>query len=145
MGRTLRFRALVVVGLLAVATPGACGPSAPTPSPTARPTPTPVPGPSLPPGPNLSVLALNIDFEPSALNVPANAPFVIHFGNGDSPDISHVVDIRGADGQTLVEEQEPILGGLQADYVYRPLQAGDYVFICRIHPIPSMTGTLRVR
>jgi plastocyanin len=36
-------------------------------------------------------------------------------------------------------------GGQKTTYVYAPLPAGTYTFICRVHPIPGMTGTLTVK
>jgi plastocyanin len=45
----------------------------------------------------------------------------------------------------VVVDQPTTKDGEQSTYVYPPLQAGTYVFICSIHPIPAMTGTLTVK
>ncbi|MEA2674710.1 MAG: hypothetical protein QOI92_1902, partial [Chloroflexota bacterium] len=36
-------------------------------------------------------------------------------------------------------------GGTSNAYQYTALQPGDYTYICSIHPIPAMTGTLTVK
>lgn len=135
---------LVVIALGSIAVTG-CGNPAPTPSPTVRPTPTPVPGPTIGPAAVLNLRALNLEFNPKVLELRANVAFVIRFTNAEVAGIPHVVDIRRQDGTSLIEEQRVVPGGTAMDYAYPPLRAGDYVFMCRIHPIPSMTGTLRVR
>jgi plastocyanin len=33
----------------------------------------------------------------------------------------------------------------ETTYVIPPLKAGTYTFICSVHPIPAMTGTLTVK
>lgn len=107
---------------------------------------TPTPSSVQPPTPfTLSVVARDIAFAPATLEAPADAPFVIHFRNLDPAEIVHVVDIRRQDGTTVLFESETIPGGEATDYEYGPLPAGDYIFICSVHPIPPMTGTLRVR
>ena len=140
MGWSRRTLVVCAVSFIALA---ACGPG-PTPSPTERPTPTPVPGPTLGPGVTVNLMAANLDINPATLEVPANTAFVIHFRNADPPEVPHRIDIQRLDG-TTIQAQKETLGGTTVDYAYDPLPAGDYVFICSIHPIPQMTGTLRVR
>ena len=118
---------------------------APTSAPTVRPTPTPVPGATTGPAPRLEVSALNFQINPPTLLAQADSAFVIHFRNLDPAAVPHVVDIRSSDGATVVQEQKPIMGGEAIDYDYGALPPGDYIFICRIHPIPAMSGTLAVR
>ena len=55
------------------------------------------------------------------------------------------VQIRQSDGTTVVQEQAAIPGGSEKAYQYTPLPAGTYTFICSIHPVPNMTGTLTVK
>ena len=57
----------------------------------------------------------------------------------------HDVDIRKKNGKTVVVDQKTTDGGQTADYQYPKLEAGEYVFICSVHPIPGMTGTLTVK
>lgn len=109
------------------------------------PNPTLVPGSTLGPSVELTLTAKDIAFGDLSLDAPANAPIVIQFTNADVPGILHVVDLRRSDGSTVVREQDAIDGGTSAEYEFDALPPGTYLFTCRIHPIPSMTGTLRVR
>lgn len=97
------------------------------------------------PGTAFTVVAKDIAFDTSSLVVPANTPFTIQFDNQDQSGVVHDIDIRAADGTTVVQGQEVVDGGASATYSYEGLPAGEYVFICSIHPIPQMTGTLTVR
>jgi mono/diheme cytochrome c family protein/plastocyanin len=100
---------------------------------------------SLPPDATvLDLVAEQIAFDLKALEVPAGQPFGIHLANRDSPGVPHDVDIRTQDG-TVLQNQPTLDGGQETTYVYEPLEAGTYVFICSVHPIPAMTGTLTVR
>jgi plastocyanin len=44
----------------------------------------------------------------------------------------------------VVANTTEIDGGTSTTYVYGGLDAGAYTFICSIHPVPTMTGTLTV-
>jgi cytochrome c oxidase subunit 2 len=103
---------------------------------------TPPPAPSG--APVLSLVAKNIAFDTKELQVPADTPFVIELKNEDVPSITHDVDIRQSDG-TVVTDQTPIAGGGSIQYSYEGLAAGTYTFICSVHPVPPMTGTLTVQ
>lgn len=117
--------------------------ASPAPSPTALPTPTAVGGPSdLPLG--LVVVARNIEFDRDALRIQSGQPFTITLRNEDPIGILHDIDIRTTVGVTI-QEQVPIDGGTQRTYEYAALEPGTYQFICAVHPIPGMTGTLTVR
>jgi plastocyanin len=76
--------------------------------------------------------------------VPADTPFTIEFKNEDAAGVPHDVDVRKTDKTTVVQDQEIINGGATATYSYLGLPAGDYVFICSIHP-QLMTGTISAR
>lgn len=104
---------------------------------------TPPPAPSG--APVLTLGAKAIAYDKSELQAPAEAPFVIDFKNEDPATITHDIDIHGADGTTVVANQEPIAGGTSTQYTYDPLPAGTYQFFCSVHPgVPGMTGTLTV-
>jgi mono/diheme cytochrome c family protein/plastocyanin len=99
----------------------------------------PSPG-ALPPGATLlELVASNTTFDKAALEVPADKVFGIHFKVQD-PGQTHDVDIRKTDGTTVVQDQPTIKDGQEITYVYQPLPAGEYRFICSIHTF--MTGTL---
>lgn len=103
------------------------------------------PGPTVPPDAvTLDVVSVNIAFDTLELEVPAGQPFAINHRNDDPPGVPHDIDIRLPDG-TVVADTPTIDGGEETTYVYEPLEPGEYVFICSVHPIPAMTGTLTVR
>jgi mono/diheme cytochrome c family protein/plastocyanin len=106
---------------------------------------SPTPGPTVPPdATTLELTAVGIAFDLTELEVPAGRPFAIHLVNDDPAGVFHDVDIETAEGQVL-QDAATIDGGSDTTYVYEPLEAGEYVFQCSIHPIPAMTGTLTVR
>ena len=93
-------------------------------------------------GTALTVVAQGIAFEQKELEAPADAAFQINFDNRDPA--PHDVDIRDTAGATIVDT--PVQGTAgQVTYDIQPLPAGEYQFICSVHPIPAMTGTLTVR
>ncbi len=105
---------------------------------------TPDPGATPPPdAPVLEVVAEGIAYDVKELEAPADTTFVIHFENKDQA-IPHDVDIRLSDGTVVVDNAIlPSVGDV--NYVIEPLAAGTYTFICSVHPIPAMTGTLTVK
>jgi len=105
----------------------------------------PTEAPSLPPDATLvELVAVGIAFDELELEVPADQPFAVHLVNDDPRGVFHDVDIETAEGEVL-QDTQTIDGGAESTYVYEPLEAGEYVFQCSIHPIPAMTGTLTVR
>ena len=121
----------------------------PDPSATAVPdcylgTQTGAPAPTLPPDAVvLELTAEGIAYDKKALEVPAGRAFGIRFTNKDAA-VPHDVDIRMAD-QTVLVDQATLNDVGEVLYVYPPLEAGSYLFICSVHPIPAMTGTLTVK
>ena len=105
---------------------------------------SPSPGASLPPdATTLEVVAEGIEFDVKELSAPAGEAFGIHFVQEDTGVGGHDVDIRTADGTTVADN--PVLTDPgETTYVVPALEAGQYSFICSIHPIPAMTGTLTV-
>jgi cytochrome c oxidase subunit 2 len=102
-----------------------------------------------PPAPSgaavLNVTAKNIAYDKLQLEAAANAPFVIDFKNQDDPSVTHDIDLKGADG-TVIDDQQPVPGGKESQYTYKPLAPGTYTYFCSIHPtVPSMNGTLTVK
>jgi plastocyanin len=94
--------------------------------------------------PGALTVAKDIAFDTKALEVAAGQPFAIFLRNDDPPSTPHDVDIRTTDGKTI-KDQPNTAGGATQTYQYDGLEAGEYVFICSIHPIPAMTGTLTVK
>ncbi len=100
---------------------------------------------TLPPdGVTLDVIAEQIAFDKKTLEVPAGKAFGIKLTNKDAAGVLHDIDIRKADG-TVLQNTPTIDGGATTTYVYTPLEAGTHTFICSVHPIPGMTGTLTVK
>lgn len=107
---------------------------------------SPAPGASEAPAATaFKIAAKEIAFDVKAIVVKADAPFTIDFTNNDVPGVTHDIEIRATDGTTVIQKQDVINGGGSVTYQYKPLAAGSYVFICSIHPVPSMTGTITVK
>jgi plastocyanin len=105
------------------------------------------PGPSggaAPPG-ALTLTAKNVEYDQKTLEAPAGKPVTIVFKNEDPASVSHDVDLRSADGSQLIKDQPTISGGATQTYDYGTLPAGTYQYICSVHSVPSMTGTLTVK
>jgi plastocyanin len=96
------------------------------------------------PAADLHVIGKDIKFDTHALTIGADKPFTIAFDNQDPAGVLHNIEIRSSDG-TVLQDQPTIDGGKSIVYQYQPLPAGTYTFICKIHPIPDMTGTLTVQ
>jgi plastocyanin len=110
-----------------------------TPAPT-EPPPSGEPAPSgeAGQGPTLNVSALNIAFEQTTLEVPADTPFKIAFENKDAG-VPHNVEIKDAAGTSLFQGE--IFNGVETrTYDVPALAAGSYPFFCTVHP--NMTGTI---
>jgi plastocyanin len=97
-----------------------------------------------PPTSAFTIVAKDIAFDTHDLTAAAGKPFTIDFKNQDSPGIPHNVEIRDSSGN-VVQDQATVDGGKEVTYTYNALQPGTYTFICKIHPIPPMTGTLTVK
>jgi plastocyanin len=95
-------------------------------------------------GGDLVVVAKSIAYDVTQLQAPAGEPFTITFKNEDPATTTHDIDIHGPDGAVL-QDQQPIAGGTEQAYEYTALEPGEYQFICSVHPIPQMTGTLTVQ
>ncbi len=106
--------------------------------------PTPDPGASLPPDATvIEIVAEQIAFDVKEITAPAGQAFGIDFKQRDDGVGGHDVDIRTADGTTIVDSAILFDAG-ETLYVIPPLDPGTYTFICSVHPIPAMTGTLTV-
>ena len=106
---------------------------------------TPAPAASLgPDATTVDLVAQGVAFDKKELTVPAGQAFGITLDNQDPPGLPHNVEIRKEDG-TVIADTPTIDGGTKTTYTYDALDAGTYVFICKVHPIPAMTGTLTVK
>lgn len=130
------FAALFQAGILPPRATESAGGAAGSPAPSAD---------AAPPATAFDITAKDITYDTHAIVVPAETPFTIAFTNNDPSGVVHDIDIRAADKQTVVQDQQVINGGSSADYSYQGIPAGTYVFICSIHPVPNMTGTITVK
>jgi len=92
--------------------------------------------------PVLKVSAANIAFDTHGLEVAAGQPFKIEFTNND--DVDHNVGIW-KDDEEIFRGDEFSGPGETMTYLINGLEAGEYTFICDVHPGPAMTGTLTVQ
>ena len=100
------------------------------------------PAPSVSPGGTvLKITADHISYDVHALTAPANQAFTIEFTNKEA--VSHNVAIY--QGSTAIFHGEFITGPGTVTYSIKALPAGTYTFICDVHPIPDMTGTLTIK
>ncbi|MEA2506155.1 MAG: hypothetical protein QOH48_773 [Actinomycetota bacterium] len=95
---------------------------------------------SAPTGPTL--IAQNVQFTTSSLNLPANQPITLHFENKDST--PHNVGIYDKKGGKELFRGSPITGPTTTDYKISPVKPGTYYFQCDIHP-ESMNGSVTVK
>ena len=87
----------------------------------------------------VQISALNIAFEQTSATAPADAPFTIHFNNKEA--VPHNVDVKDSSGASKFKG-DIVTGPKEVDYQVPALPAGDYTFVCDVHP--NMTGTLKV-
>lgn len=101
---------------------------------------------SLPPDAEvLKIAAEGVTFDVKELTVGADKVFGIDFNQKDPAGFGgHNVEIRDQSGKTVFDGAV-IKDPAEVTYSVPALPAGTYTFICRIHPIPAMTGTLTVK
>ena len=92
-----------------------------------------------------TIVASGIAYDNKSIEVPAGKAFKVQFKNNDPSSVPHDVDVRQTDGKTVVQDHPTINGGQQTVYEFNARPAGSYVFICSVHPIPGMTGTLTAK
>ena len=86
----------------------------------------------------LEISAQNIQFDTTQEAVPADTAFQIHFVNNDNG-IPHNVAVHDQSNAEIFKgEVFPGVG--ERTYDVPALAAGEYTFICTVHP--TMTGTL---
>ena len=100
------------------------------------------PTPSVPAGGDVLKLAATANaFDTHELETTARQAFAIEFTNNDTFD--HNVVITDATGNRF--RGDYFKGPGTTTYTVSALTAGEYTFICEIHPFAAMTGTLTVK
>lgn len=152
MRRTLSVLSLAAVALLLSACAGASGPGWTFAPPTPQPVTTPAPSsdasaaPSAeasatPADPNVvQVSASGVNWETPEITAKADTEFTIHFDNKDAG-IPHNVVVQDGMGMVLAQGNT-INGPATEDLKVPALAAGEYKFVCTIHP--NMVGKLTV-
>ncbi|MEO8511448.1 MAG: cytochrome c oxidase subunit II [Chloroflexota bacterium] len=84
----------------------------------------------------VEISAENVAFSTDQLQVPAGEPFILRFENKEA--LPHNVAIF--DGDTALFEGDIVTGPTSVDYLVPALDAGEYDFMCQVHP--NMTGTV---
>ncbi|MEJ7748117.1 MAG: cytochrome c oxidase subunit 4 [Candidatus Limnocylindrales bacterium] len=94
----------------------------------------PAPGPAA----DVTLVAMNVAFDQTAITAPAGAPFKLAFDNQDQG-TAHNVAIKDAAG-ALIWQGEIFPGVATRVYDVPALAAGSYTFLCIVHP--TMTGSV---
>ena len=95
------------------------------------------PAPSLPAA-DVTVVAENIAWLETSITVPAGRAFTIAFDNRDRG-VPHDIVIKDASGAELFRG-DVVTGPTVVVYDVPAIPAGQYPFVCSIHP--NMTGTV---
>lgn len=90
-------------------------------------------------GAEATVRAVNIQFETTAIELPAGQPLRLVLDNQDAG-VPHDVSIRQG-GQELARSAI-VSGPAMTEVRFGPLEPGSYQFACTVHP--AMTGTLTI-
>jgi plastocyanin len=129
------------------ASPGPSTASAPA-SPAPRPTIAVIKITPIPDAPDsktvIKLFAFHVRWVPNALTAPAGQGWRVEIDNQDGPPEHH--NFAVASGKTFAEQiyQSPNFNEGTFTYDVPALPAGNYLFICTVHP-DVMTGTLELR
>ena len=89
--------------------------------------------------------AATAGFQPTTAEVAANTQFTLTFDNQDNQ-APHNLILQNPDGSNVSVQGDTAFfsGPGKRDYTVPPLAAGEYKYICQVHPT-TMIGTLTVK
>jgi plastocyanin len=147
----MRLPRLLAAALLCLVAVSACtaasagwtyAPASPTPPPVASGSPSASAEASA--NPNLVMIsALGIKYEQTEVTAPADKPFQIAFENKDAGTPHNVSIHQGGATGNEVFKGDIFPGVATKNYDVPALAAGQYSFVCTVHP--TMVGTLNVQ
>ncbi len=100
---------------------------------------TDAPVPASPSGDAIVVVAKDLAFRTTAIDLPAGVATTIVLDNQDSA--PHNIAIKDASGQDVFKGE--IVSGSSVSNAVPALAAGSYTFLCEVHP--NMQGTITVQ
>ena len=89
-----------------------------------------------------TVVAQNIAFDTATISLPAGQPSSITFDNRDAGTQHNIVIATDSSLSTQLFNGELITGPATIEYAIPALEAGEYYFLCLVHP--NMNGTVTV-
>jgi plastocyanin len=99
-------------------------------------------GPGPGPGGGLTVVAQDIAFDTSTIELPADEPSTITLDNRDAGVQHNIAIYTDSSLSTELFNGELITGPATVEYQIPPLAPGEYYFLCIVHP--NMNGTVVV-
>ena len=89
------------------------------------------------------MVAQNIAFDTATISLPAGQPSSITFDNRDAGTQHNIVIATDSSLSTQLFNGELITGPATIEYAIPALEAGEYYFLCLVHP--TMNGSVLVR
>jgi plastocyanin len=96
------------------------------------------------PASDAQIAACDLLFDRAEITIAADTPLTLRFENRVA--VPHNIAIHEGDTRAVGAERwrgALVAGPTTVDYLLPPLPAGDYAFVCSVHP--TMAGTLHVR
>lgn len=92
--------------------------------------------------PVVEIAANNLQFDKDTLEIPADTAFILRFDNQEAQ--PHNVTILEEEGSAnALFREDPFTGPEVVEWEVEPIPAGEYYFLCDVHP--TMNGTAIVQ
>jgi plastocyanin len=89
-----------------------------------------------------TVVAQNLAFDTSTITLPAGQPSTITFDNRDAGVQHNIMITTDSSLTTQLFNGELVTGPAKVEFQIPPLEAGEYYFLCLVHP--TMNGSVTV-